>query len=63
MLNQTQDLDEPIWEVKNIAKEIRRTERQTFRLLETGQLPGRKIGGRWVSTRRQLRAAIVGDAA
>jgi hypothetical protein len=44
-----------IWEVTTIAKEIGRTPRQTFHLLETGQLPAKKIGGRWCSTRSALR--------
>lgn len=43
-----------IWEVSAIAKEIGRTERQTFRLLETGQIPGKKVGGRWVAERGKL---------
>lgn len=45
---------ELVWEVSRIAKVIGRTERQTFRLLETGQLPARKVGGRWVAERNQL---------
>jgi len=55
--------DDLLWEVSAIAKAISRTERQTFRLLETGQLPARKVGGRWVASRRKLIAAIVGEAA
>lgn len=57
------DPDEPIWEVRNIAKVIKRSERQTFHLLTTGALPAKKIGDRWVSTRRKLLNAIVGEAA
>lgn len=52
-----------LWEVSAIAKAIGRTERQTFRLLETGQLPGRKIGGRWVIERSKLKAVFLGEAA
>lgn len=44
-----------IWEVAGIAKEIGRSRRQTFHLLETGQLPAEKIGGRWCSSRAALR--------
>lgn len=58
----TQDLD-LIWEVSAIAKVIGRTERQTFRLLETGQIPGKKVGGRWVATRSDLERFFMGEVA
>jgi hypothetical protein len=44
-----------LWGVKALSEEIDRTERQTFYLLETGQLPAKKVGGRWCSTRTTLR--------
>jgi hypothetical protein len=47
--------DDILWGAKAIAEEIKRTERQTSYLLETGRLPGKKIGGRWTSTRTALR--------
>lgn len=43
-----------LWEVSEIAKLIGRTERQTFHLLSTGQLPAKKVGGRWVAERSKL---------
>ncbi|THK34663.1 DNA-binding protein [Ensifer sp. MPMI2T] len=43
-----------IWEVAEIAKLIGRTERQTFHLLSTGQLPAKKVGNRWVAERGTL---------
>ncbi len=43
-----------IWGGENIAKLIGRTKRITFHLLETGQLPARKVGGRWVAERNKL---------
>lgn len=43
-----------VWEVTEIAKLIGRTERQTFHLLSTGQLPAKKVGNRWVAERGQL---------
>ena len=52
-----------IWEVAEIAKEIRRTQRQTYHLLSTGKLPGKKVGDRWVVERKQLIAFFAGDAA
>jgi hypothetical protein len=44
-----------IWGAKPIAAEIGRSERQTFYLLENGQLPAQRIGGRWVASRSALR--------
>jgi hypothetical protein len=59
------ELDRPIWGAANIGKEIGRNTRQAFHLLETGQVPGTKVGRQWVSTRRRLRTrlAIIGEAA
>lgn len=52
-----------VWEVSRIASVIGRTERQTFRLLETGQLPARKVGGRWCASRSKLVAFFMEPAA
>ena len=54
------DPDEPIWGASCIAPIIKRTERATFHLLESGQLDAVKVGGRWVTTRRRLLARIAG---
>lgn len=43
-----------IWEVAEIAKIIGRTERQTFHMLQSGSLPAKKVGGRWVVERGAL---------
>lgn len=43
-----------LWEVSEIAKIIKRTPRQTFHLLQAGQLPAKKVGGRWVAERGAL---------
>jgi hypothetical protein len=43
-----------IWGAKRIAKEIDRTPRATFHLLDTGQLPGKRVGRRWCVTRQAL---------
>jgi len=61
--NVQDDLDAPVWGAGAIAKEINRTERATFQLLQTKQLPAKKVGAMWVTTRRKLRALIVGEAA
>lgn len=52
-----------IWEVAEIARLIGRTERQTFHLLQSGQLPAKKVGGRWVAERGQLIRFFMGTAA
>ncbi|CAN7172967.1 DNA-binding protein [Rhizobium leguminosarum] len=43
-----------IWGGEEIAKVIGRTPRITFSLLEKGELPARKVGGRWVAERSKL---------
>jgi hypothetical protein len=40
---------------RQIAKEIGETEPATYRMLESGQLPARKVGWLWFSTRSALR--------
>lgn len=52
-----------IWGVSAIAKVIGRTDRQTFRLVEAGELPAKKVGGRWVAERSKLIAFFTQDAA
>ncbi|WP_342643906.1 DNA-binding protein [Rhodoligotrophos ferricapiens] len=52
-----------LWEVAAIAKLIGRSERQTFNLLAGGQLPAKKVGGRWVASRQKLIAFFLEDAA
>jgi len=43
-----------IWGAKEIAKTIGRPVRATFRLLESGKIPAKKIGGRWAVTKETL---------
>ncbi|WP_296589529.1 DNA-binding protein [Roseibium sp.] len=43
-----------LWEVDEIAKVIGRTPRQTFHMLKKGELPAKKVGGRWVAERGEL---------
>ncbi|MGO6814918.1 DNA-binding protein [Rhizobium brockwellii] len=52
-----------IWEVAEIAKLIGRTQRQTFHLLSSGQLPAKKVGNRWVAERGALIRFFNGEAA
>ena len=52
-----------VWGVDEIAIVVGRTRRVTQWLLQNGELPGRKVGGRWVASRRRLRAFLAGDEA
>lgn len=52
-----------IWEVAEIAKIIGRTDRQTFHMLNKGELPAKKVGGRWVAERSKLIAFFMETAA
>ena len=45
-----------LWGAKAIGKAIGRNERQTFGMLEAGELPAKKVKGRWASTRSKLKA-------
>lgn len=57
---QTLDL---IWGASEIAKVIGRSPRSTFDMLDKGELPARKINGRWVIERGKLIAFFTGEAA
>lgn len=61
-IGETQPALDLVWEVEAIAKLISRNERQTFHLLATGQLPAKKVGGRWVAERGQLIRFFMNDA-
>ncbi|QGA57244.1 DNA-binding protein [Brucella sp. 2280] len=54
---------ELIWGINAIAKLIGRTDRQAFHMASTGQIPARKIGGRWCAERGELVAFFKGKAA
>lgn len=62
-MSDTEDGLELVWGAEAIAAEIGRTLRATFYLLENGELPARKCGGRWVADRRVLRRFFLGEAA
>jgi hypothetical protein len=57
------DIESPdiVWGAAAIAKIIGRSGRQAFYLLESGALPGRKVGRRWVASRQKLLDALIGD--
>lgn len=54
---------ELIWGASAIARVIGRTDRQTFHMLQNGQLPAKKIGDRWVAERGQLISFFMSKAA
>jgi hypothetical protein len=43
-----------LWGATAIAAALGLTRRQTFHLLESGAIPARKVGGRWVAERTVL---------
>ncbi len=51
-----------VWGASAIAKLIGRSDRQAFHMLEKGELPGRKVGGRWVIERSKLVAFFMEPA-
>jgi hypothetical protein len=55
--------DEMLWGAEAIAKALNLESVQIYYLLKTGALPVSKVGGRWVSTRRKLRALVDGPEA
>tara|TARA_R100000365_G_C2746354_1_gene75599 strand:+ start:681 stop:878 length:198 start_codon:yes stop_codon:yes gene_type:complete len=44
-----------LWGCEAIAAFIGRTPRQTFEAVSKGQLPTRKVNGRWVASKKALR--------
>lgn len=43
-----------VWGAGAIAEVIGRSARATFHMLEKGELPAKKVGGRWVAERGAL---------
>lgn len=60
MADDTESKLDLLWEVTEIAKLIGRSERQTFYLLSSGQIPAKKVGGRWVAERNVLMNFFLG---
>jgi hypothetical protein len=48
-----------VWGADAIASEIGVNVRRCFYLLENGELPAQKVGGRWVADRGQLRERFI----
>ena len=62
MVHATENID-LVWGVHAIANLIGRSERQTFHLLAKGDLPAKKVSGRWVVSRKKLVEFFTGEAA
>ncbi|MCA1403720.1 DNA-binding protein [Ensifer sp. IC3342] len=54
---------ELIWGAEAIAKIIGRSTRATFYMLDNGELPAKKVGGRWVAERSKLLSFFLEPAA
>jgi len=52
-----------IWGATDIANEIGRSVRSTFAMLEKGELPAKKVNGRWVIERSKLIEFFTKEAA
>jgi hypothetical protein len=52
-----------VWGINAIARLIGRTDRQVFHMAKNGQIPVKKIGGRWCANRNELTAFFKGSAA
>jgi hypothetical protein len=55
-----EDLD-LLWGAEAIGAAINKSPRQAFELLTKGLLPARKVGKRWVASRRKLRELFEGN--
>ncbi|MDK1377120.1 MULTISPECIES: helix-turn-helix domain-containing protein [unclassified Sinorhizobium] len=54
MTRNTPETMDLIWGAEEIAKFIGRSQRAVFHMLDNGELPAKKVGGRWVAERSQL---------
>jgi hypothetical protein len=59
--NPDSDLDTPIWGAGPSGVEIGLDRHQTYYALARGLVPATKVGRKYVSTRRRLRACIGGQ--
>ena len=55
--------DDLLWGAEAISKFIGVNRRRTFYYLESGSLPGVKVGGVWVASRERLRKRLQDEAA
>jgi hypothetical protein len=55
------DQSDVVWGGEAIAEVIDRKPAATFHLLETGQLPARKVGKMWAASRSRLLSYLAGE--
>lgn len=51
-----------LWGADAIGEAIGRSERQAKHMLSRGEIPGRKVNGRWVASLAKLKAYFEGSA-
>lgn len=49
--------------IKALARYIRKTERQAYYLVTNGEIPARRVGGRWTWVPSEVRRALMGESA
>jgi hypothetical protein len=54
-------LDDVLWGAEPIAAFIKRDIRQTYYLLQSKKLPAKKLGHLWISSKRKIRACLLGE--
>jgi len=52
-----------IWGINAIARLIDRSDRQVSYMVNSGQIPAKKVGGRWCANRAELVAFFKGRTA
>lgn len=62
-MSQSAEKGDLAWGVGEIASVIERDERATYHLLAKGDLPARKVGGKWVASKQRLLAFLSGQVA
>ncbi|TAT82460.1 hypothetical protein [Rhizobium ruizarguesonis] len=61
VINETELRDDLLWGAGAIARYIGRSKRQTYYLLEKGQVPARKIGDLWLGSKTTLDIHLTGE--
>lgn len=51
-----------VWGIREIAEELNLNKRRCHYLLAKGHIPARKIGDRWISSRKALRGLVSFEA-
>ena len=58
---ETELKDDLVWGGPAIALQIGRSDRQTYYMLEKGELPAQKVCGTWVASKTKLRTRLAGE--